>query len=412
MAPDETDNRVVPRLRLGATHWPTAFPRRIVPFNVPSVGVPATILLVLVAVLLVSTLFVTRVQDRMPDFEVYWRAGARAIEGSSLYRVEDGHYQLKYLPAFALLVSPLATVPLPLAKALWFALSLGLLALLMRLSLRLLPEQRVPAWTLGLITFAVMAKFYAHELVLGQANILVGVMVLLALLQFKAGRETVAGLLLGGSVFVKPYAVIFLPYLVGRRGRPAVTAMASCLAVGLVLPSVRYGLSGTRAELIGWARTVRDSTAPTLTGADSISVFSMYAKWFGIGGTATMMAVATIGCLVCVYLVILLRRRRVAFPEYLEISLLLTLIPLLSPQGWDYALLMSTPAVVCLVNYFRDLPATLRLAVGASLTTIGLSLFDLMGRTAYDVFMSLSIITLCYFIVIGALYSLRARSIA
>ena len=47
-----------------------------------------------------------------------------------------------------------------------------------------------------------------------------------------------------------------------------------------------------------------------------------------------------------------------------------------------------------------------------ALTTIALGLYDVMGRSAYSLFMSLSIITICYFIVLGALYLLRARAIA
>ncbi len=348
----------------------------------------------------------------MPDFEVYWQAGARALEGVSLYRVEDGHYQLKYLPAFALFMSPLAAIPLPVAKGLWFALSLGLLFLLLQLSVDLLPERRVPRWALGLVTFAVMAKFYAHELVLGQSNILLAVLVLLALSQLKAGREGAAGLLLGASVLIKPYGIIFLPYLLVRLRPASLVAMGSGLAAGLMLPIMTYGFHGTRTELIGWARTARDSTAPNLTSSDNISIFAMYAKWLDIGPTASTLAAVTIACVLAIVLVMLRRRRRVVFPEYLEVSMLLTLIPLLSPQGWDYVLLMSTPAVVCLVNYFHDLSAVVRLAVGTALATIGLSLFDLMGRTAYTAFMSLSVITLCYFVVIGGLYAVRHRNLA
>ena len=369
-------------------------------------------LLILTALLLVSTLFATKVQGRMPDFEVYWRAGTRALDGAPLYRVEDGHYQLKYLPAFAILVAPLATVPLIVAKALWFALSLGLLCVLLRLSLHLLPEQRAPSWVLVLVTFVVMAKFYAHEMVLGQINILFAVLVLLALSQLKAGREGLAGLLLGGSILIKPYGIVFLPYLITRLRRASLVGLGSCLAAGLFLPVISYGLPGTRAELAGWVRTLRETTVPTLTNTDNISVFSMYAKWLGVGATATTLSVVTVVGLMVICLVIFARRRQVAFPEYLEVSLLLTLIPLLSPQGWDYVLLVSTPAVICLVNYFRDLPRRLRVVVGVSLVTVGFSLFDLMGRTAYYAFMSLSVITLCYFVLIAALYHLRARGLA
>ena len=48
------------------------------------------------------------------------------------------------------------------------------------------------------------------------------------------------------------------------------------------------------------------------------------------------------------------RRARVSSPSYLEFGLLMLLVPLISPQGWDYVLLLATPAVVCLVDRFDE----------------------------------------------------------
>jgi hypothetical protein len=48
----------------------------------------------------------------------------------------------------------------------------------------------------------------------------------------------------------------------------------------------------------------------------------------------------------------------------------------------------------------------------AALATIGLSVYDLIGRSAYTAFMAASIVTVCYFVVTGALCALRARRIA
>ena len=78
----------------------------------------------------------------MPDLEVYWTAAVRARGAQPLYRAEDGHYQFKYLPAFAVLAIPLGVVSLQTAKAVWFVVSVGLIAALVTLSLGLLPERR------------------------------------------------------------------------------------------------------------------------------------------------------------------------------------------------------------------------------------------------------------------------------
>jgi hypothetical protein len=107
-----------------------------------------------------------------------------------------------------------------------------------------------------------------------------------------------------------------------------------------------------------------------------------------------------------------LNRKSLRFPEGLEAALLLTLIPLLSPQGWDYVFLVSTPAIMLLVNYDDRQTPVPRLIVRIALVAIGLSLYDVMGRAAYSRFMSLSVITLCYFVVVWGLWELRRRQVA
>ena len=62
----------------------------------------------------------------MPDFEVYWRAGVSAAAAEPLYRTADAHFQLKYLPAFAVLGAPQPPAATR-AKAIWFTVSVGLL---------------------------------------------------------------------------------------------------------------------------------------------------------------------------------------------------------------------------------------------------------------------------------------------
>src|SRR5258708_38149785 len=106
--------------------------------------------------------FTTRVSRKMPDFEVYHTAGERALAAEPLYRAEDGHFQFKYLPAFAIFAAPLAMVPPPAAKGGWFAAAAVLMLVLLGLSLRALPEGHHPPAVLLAITFLAMAKFYAH----------------------------------------------------------------------------------------------------------------------------------------------------------------------------------------------------------------------------------------------------------
>jgi len=192
----------------------------------------------------------------MPDLAVYWTAAARARGAEPLYRAEDGHYQFKYLPAFAVLTAPGAGVSLETAKAVWFVGCVVLLVALVWLSIAILPEQRRADWVLVTLTLVVMLKFYGHELVLGQMNGLFAVVVAGAVVSLKAGREAAAGALIALAIVVKPYAVIFLPWLLARRRAAAIAAAAIGALALIAIPALVYGIHGDVELHRGWWKTV------------------------------------------------------------------------------------------------------------------------------------------------------------
>src|SRR5687767_12341539 len=319
---------------------------------------PSAAILAGAAAVLLALLFTGKVSRKMPDFEVYWTAAVRARGAEPLYRPDDGHYQFKYLPAFAVLAIPGGLAPLPIAKAVWFAISVLLLVALVALSLALLPEVRKPAWLLVTIALVAMLKFFGREIVLGQMNALLAVIVVLALLAIRRGRETAAGLLVALAVVVKPYAIVFFPWLLasgragpavrGRHARPDLTTGGpaagttaaqrgrgtrplAAAAAGLVLvvagPALVYGVRGNFELHRSWWSTVTETTAPNLTNPDNVSVAAMYAKWIGAGPAATALTAATIAVLLAAAAFVVLRRGALPFPEGLEGALLLTFVP-------------------------------------------------------------------------------------
>jgi hypothetical protein len=368
------------------------------------------LLAVLAAVSLVA-LFTTRVSRKMPDFEVYWTAGSRAIAAEPLYRAEDGHFQFKYLPAFAIMAAPLALLPVNAAKAFWFAASAVLMLVLLGLSVRALPEPRRPVVLLLVLTFLAMAKFYAHELVLGQVNLLFAVLVVLAVVEMRRRREWTAGLLIALAIVVKPYAAVFMPWLALRPNRAAFAAMAAGLVAALVLPTAMYGWTGNLRLLSDWWTVVTSSTPPNLTNQDNVSIAAMFTKWLGPESGASTLSLLLGFILLALTAVVVAARRGIREPDPLEASLLLMLIPLLSPQGWDYVFLISTPAVMLLINELSSLPQNLKIATIASIALAALSIYDLMGREGYATFMALSAITICFLVEVAALITLRFRRV-
>jgi hypothetical protein len=362
--------------------------------------------------ILCAVAYQTQIRREMADFHVYRTAAARALQAEPLYQAADGHYQFKYLPAFALAMTPFARLDTEPAKAVWFALSALLLIVFVGGSVRALPNRRRAVTTVRWLTVLLTIKFYAHELTLGQTNVLLGVLLIGGLMAIQSGRPRLAGVLIGLAAFVKPYALILLPWLLVSSGTAAALASAAVIAAGLLLPAAVYGWAGNLDLLAGWFRTVTESTSGNLLGADNVSIAAMWAKWIGAGAPATALAAATVVAVLALAVAVWWGRRRVASPDYLEYALLMLLVPLVSPQGWDYVLLLGTPAVACLVDRWPALTRTWRLVTGASLVLMGLTIFDVMGRALYGRFMALSIVTVAALGVALALAHLRRAALA
>ena len=362
-----------------------------------------------IGILLLAFVLSPRVVREMRDFEVYWTAANRALASAPLYRAEDGHYQFKYLPAFAVAAIPIAAMPLPLAKQVWLVLCLVSLVAVLALSVRLLPERRRPAWLLVAVMFVTMAKFYGHELVLGQVNLLFTCLVLCALLALQKARDGTAAALLVAALVVKPYAALFLPWLALTRGAAAVVSAGLVLLFVLGLPVTCYGLQGAVALHRDWWTTVRTSTAPNLTNPDNVSLAGFAAKWWGEAGV--LPAAAAVIALLLVACAVVYKGRGIRGRTYLEGALLLTVLPLVSPQGWDYLFLTATPAVAIWANYDDRLPLPLRALTWLALGVVAFSIYDVLGRELYAKFMALSIVTICFVIVVAALAALRFRRV-
>ncbi|NQW05612.1 MAG: DUF2029 domain-containing protein [Acidobacteria bacterium] len=362
--------------------------------------------------LLALTAFNLRINGEMADFKVYRTAGQRALVAAPLYQAGDGHFAFKYLPAFAVAMTPLAVLGGDAARVTWYALSCACLVLLLRWSVVALPQRRWSERSLILVALVLLAKFYAHELTLGQSNLLLGVLLMAALgaLQLEAPR--IAAVTLAIAVFIKPYALILLPWLVATYGIAAGLIAAGVLVGGLLLPALLYGWVGNVVQLSGWWNIVSSSTAPNLLGADNVSVASMWAKWLGPGTLASALAAGSVLLLLAVAVTMWRQRKRVAEPDYLEFAFLMLLIPLVSPQGWDYVLLLGTPAVICLIDRWRELQTPWRMASGLALGLMGLSLFDLMGRAAYGQFMAWAVVSVCGVVVAATLAQIRLRALA
>ena len=346
------------------------------------------------------------------DFEVFRAAGVRALAGEPLYRVEDGHYQFKYWPAFALAAIPFGFVHVEAGKVIWYAMSVALVAVLLRQSIRALPDRRSSVRALTWWTLLLTGKFIVIELVNGQTNAMLAALVVLAVTAVRAGRPVAAGLLIAAAAVAKPYALLLLPWLVVTQSPRASLSAAAGLATALLLPVLRYGWHGNLDQLAGWYHTVASTTPENLFVRENISFLTMWAKWIGAGATASWLALLTSVAALLAASTMWWMRRRVREPDYLDVSALLLLMPLISPQGWDYVLLLAMPAIVCLVDRFGTSPISWRIVTAAGFFLTSFMIFDLVGRTLYFALTSAAGVTIGALLLGASLVGLRQRASA
>lgn len=351
-------------------------------------------------------------RDELVDFAVPHRAAGRFLAHEPLYRPEDGHYQYKYLPVFAAVMVPFTWVPKPAAEVAWFALTVAMTWGFVRLSIATLPDRRRSERMLFWLVLLFNGKFLVKELGFGQFNLPVALLLLGAVIAARDGRGLVAGAAIAAGVFVKPYALVLLPWLAWTVGWRSLVVFGLVLVVGLLLPAASYGWNGNLTLLHDWYRTVSDTTAPNLLGAENISFASMWAKWLGPGTAASGLALASTVVAVAAGIAVMLRRKEVREPNYLEGAYFLVLVALLSPQGWDYVLLIGLPAYVCIVDRWRDLSPSWRAVAATGIFLTSFTIFDLLRRPLYMFLMQWGGVSVGAVLIAATLIWLRWRAIA
>ena len=105
-------------------------------------------------------------------------------------------------------------------------------------------------------------------------------------------------------------------------------------------------------------------------------------------------------------------RRRVRRPEGLEYAVFAFLVPLLSPQGWDYLLLLGLPGYMCLVDRWRDTPWPWRAVMIGGLAVTSFAIYDVMRRPLYMFVVNNGVTTLGALAILACLVRLRWRALA
>jgi hypothetical protein len=219
-------------------------------------------------------------QRRMTDACLFFRAGWVVRTGGPLYDfTEENGWHYIYPPPFALLMTPLADAPpgvdrtglLPysVSVGLWFALSVGFLALgLHSLASALEARSAEPKvrtqpwgcrrwWALRILPFLACLPAVGHTLMRGQTNLLLLALLCGTVSAALRGRSWRSGLCLAGAICLKVYPAFLLLVPLWRRDGKCLKACAIGLLVGLVVvPFAAFGPQRTVSYYERYANTM------------------------------------------------------------------------------------------------------------------------------------------------------------
>ncbi|MFE2871741.1 glycosyltransferase 87 family protein [Embleya sp. NPDC059259] len=287
----------------------------------------------------------------MVDLVVYRAEGLAVRDGIDLYGPLDTPHDLRatYPPFAALLFVPLTYLPEELLLGLGVAANLLLVAIVVRLSMRLVDPDgsRLLPWALpAATTFAIWCEPVFTTMRYGQVNLAVLAVVLWDFTRPPGAR--LRGVALGLVAGIKVTPAVFIVYLLltGRR-RAALTAIGT--AAGTVALSAALLPGATRRF---WTDLVFDpERVGRVENAANQSVRGLLTRVTrlfdpGIGGTATIVAVGVLGMLCAV---IAHRRRGDAWglPGSAVAGLLA------SPISWSHHWVWCVPIAILLWAVLR-----------------------------------------------------------
>jgi hypothetical protein len=362
---------------------------------------------------------------RASDFKVYYRAAERLVQGENLYRPDiDGHYYYKYSPTAAAYFVPATIFPVQVGKVLhWIVMALtaclGFYLALGMVCPGFREEDPKLINNLLLLIGLILSVHLEREFFLGQVNHILLVLYLAMVSLVSKKKDGWAALIWAGSIFLKPFGFIFLPYYLVKKKFKMVGLLFLFMAAFALLPMIFTGPDQFAGQYRHWFHElgVELSAKQSLLASENDTVFSILARYtpFCLIGFTPMttrlfqlFVLVVIGAL---FLYIMARGRKIERAENLESGFLICMIPLLSFTNHYAFQFIELAAFVIIFNFlYLSKPWRIAAIIGFILTAI--NMHDIVGQRAYDLLNDLSVVAVGTIILQAVLVNLRVREVA
>jgi hypothetical protein len=340
------------------------------------------------------------------DFEVYYKTATRMLHSAELYSVaEDGHYVYKYSPVAGLYFVPFAILSYPVAAATYWILLTVLLIVGLKVFYTLLDDtdsqRKRNSISVVLILSLLAIGVHVHrEWHLGQVNLLLLIIYIFMIRAYTKKQLLVFAALLSFSIFIKPFALIFLPYLLYKK--QWLTIVYS-LAFTLILAFSPLILYPSLAQLSHLYQSWQNELAVELSAKQNLladanhTIFSVVARY-----TPTRFMLTTAHSQKIYQLIVLVLigigflffslRQRKKEATLSEFSFLIALIPLLAFTS-ENAFLFELPVIMILTYHFKLLSLIQKALFITGCVLIGANIYDVLGSEMSAYLISISVYT-------------------
>jgi alpha-1,2-mannosyltransferase len=296
-------------------------------------------------------------RHRFFDFDIYYRAVRWWAQGHDVYSYSQtdpvqGSLGFTYPPCAALLLRPLAGMPLGAAQAVFGAVSVvALIVTMWCLVAPLAARHGYPSW-FGValaLPFVSWLEPVRETFTFGQINFILMALVVVDLLVAVPRRSRLAGVGIGLAAAIKLTPAIFVVYLLlTRRWRAAATAAVAALAANLAGAALMWHDTWRFWTDLLW-RTDRIGHTDRLENQSLMGALARLSD-----GGPNKPAWALLAAVIVGYGLWRARRAALAGDEVSGLTLTALVGCLVSPVTWSHHLLWFAPALIVLVDAALD----------------------------------------------------------
>ena len=298
------------------------------------------------------------------DFRVYYDTASGLFNGSDLYGVsrglDSGFY--KYSPFVLLLFIPFTLFQFEVAAIIYYLLVVGFIFGVFILLKRLLSGELFNAELFKKsIPFIIIFLFaFGHiyrELHLGNTNMLLLMLLLLAADLIISGKQIPAGAFLGIAILFKPFLIILLLPVIMHKKWKAIVAFAIFMVLQFLVMILLWGPTHTLSLHVDWVSTILNHSNNSISNNSLAYLLDFY---LGTGNIKYLNFIALIAVsILYLFLYFFGRQKRDRGPdislsanEYmlLEFFLLMAVIPNILNTDTEH-FLFSIPVIAVLVFY-------------------------------------------------------------